>query len=655
MAYVALYRKWRPQGFDALVGQDPIRRTLKNSVAAGRISHAYLFTGPRGTGKTSTAKILAKALNCQNRREDGEPCGVCSNCVGIQDGSSMDVFEIDAASNRGIDQIRDLREAVKFAPTEGAYKVYIIDEVHMVTNDAFNAFLKTLEEPPSHVVFILATTEPQKIPATILSRCQRYDFRRITAHDIVERLEEVMADSRFSAEPSALQLIAVQAGGGLRDALSILDQAVAMAEGPITEKLVRDLLGLVGQEAMALLVDSLIEKNISKSLTLVEELRQNGQEPRQTLGQLLEYLRLLVLWFNAPSLVKEQVTQEEWETLKGQAEKGTEGSFRRWLEIFLRESGNLRVGSDARLHLEMALGKVHQDTKEPQDVTILVERIQELERRIIGLEDSRGSAREAIPPVAATEGVREASPARVDVKPSVIIEAANLPTEPPVEKISTSIEKEIAPQKNEVIEEPPKDEPEKSTGGELAPTEASFPQAESTVQQEVTTVKSTEVSDENEKVWQQLLGQLEVQNKRAIKACAEQGKLISLQNQQAVVAFLQSFPRDRLLRADFKKIIESLLGQITGSPTTLQCVLEGEVIPVATELVTPQEETPIVEEKEAAIENNIPVKVDEEEKFSKKPQENLIEKKSLSIEEAPKEVQSILKTLGIEEADVFEK
>ena len=218
MGYVALYRQWRPQGFDALVGQEPIRKTLKNSVAAGRISHAYLFTGPRGTGKTSTAKILAKALNCLQGREDGEPCGVCSNCVGIQDGSSMDVFEIDAASNRGIDQIRELREAVKFAPTEGAYKVYIIDEVHMVTTDAFNAFLKTLEEPPSHVVFILATTEPQKIPATILSRCQRYDFRRISVEDIVARLEEVMKASDFEAEATALHLIAVQAGGGLRDA-----------------------------------------------------------------------------------------------------------------------------------------------------------------------------------------------------------------------------------------------------------------------------------------------------------------------------------------------------------------------------------------------------------------------------------------------------
>lgn len=646
MAYVALYRKWRPQGFDALVGQDPIRRTLKNSVAAGRISHAYLFTGPRGTGKTSTAKILAKALNCQNRREDGEPCGICSNCVGIQDGSSMDVFEIDAASNRGIDQIRDLREAVKFAPTEGAYKVYIIDEVHMVTNDAFNAFLKTLEEPPSHVVFILATTEPQKIPATILSRCQRYDFRRITTHDIVERLEEVMADSGFSAEPSALQLIAVQAGGGLRDALSILDQAVAMAEGPITEKLVRDLLGLVGQEAMASLVDSLIERNLSKSLTLVEELRQNGQEPRQTLGQLLEYLRLLVLWFNAPNLVKEQVTQEEWETLKGQAEKGSEASFRRWLEIFLQESGSLRVGSDARLHLEMALAKVHQWTGEIKDITALVDRIQELERRIMGLEKSGVSVNSVFSSAGSAESSSLVSAPKKEEKPPMMDER---PKPSSVEKTATPAAVHSFTSNDETLEETfekKKEEPVKIESEKI----------ETVPSEETKTVKaeSVEVSEENEKIWQQLLDQLEVQNKRAIKACAEQGKLISLQNGQAVVAFLQSFPRDRLGKADFKKIIESLLNQITGDSMTLQCILEGEVLQTAAEPNKPQEAS-IAEEKEAPIKEAAFEMAEVKDNTPEKPKEILAEKKSISLEEAPKEVQSILKTLGIEEADVFEK
>ena len=219
MAYVALYRKWRPQGFDALVGQEAVRTALTNALETGRIAHAYLFAGPRGTGKTSTAKILAKAVNCEHGPTPN-PCNECQNCVRINDGTSMDVFEIDAASNRGIDEIRDLREKVAFAPVSGRYKVYIIDEVHMLTTEAFNALLKTLEEPPPHVIFILATTEPHKIPATIHSRCQRFDFRRVTDADIVKRLREVADGSGIAADDDALQLIAVQADGGMRDALS---------------------------------------------------------------------------------------------------------------------------------------------------------------------------------------------------------------------------------------------------------------------------------------------------------------------------------------------------------------------------------------------------------------------------------------------------
>ena len=235
MAYVALYRKWRPKTFSDLVGQEHVSRTLSQAIETGRVGHAYLFSGPRGTGKTSTAKILAKALNCE-QGPTTEPCNECESCRRVNDGTSMDVFEIDAASNRGIDEIRDLRETVKFAPANGKYKVYIIDEVHMLTSEAFNALLKTLEEPPERVVFILATTEVHKVPATIQSRCQRYDFKRIAVREIAERLRYVAENSEIKAEDAALALIARESAGGMRDALSTLDQCASLAEEQVTEK-----------------------------------------------------------------------------------------------------------------------------------------------------------------------------------------------------------------------------------------------------------------------------------------------------------------------------------------------------------------------------------------------------------------------------------
>ncbi|MBF1693873.1 DNA polymerase III subunit gamma/tau [Selenomonas sp.] len=365
MAYVALYRRWRPESFADLVGQEHISRTLSRAVTSGQTSHAYLFTGPRGTGKTSTAKILARALNCAEG-PTLTPCGICDSCRSISDGSSMDVFEIDAASNRGIDEIRDLRESVKFAPTEGHYKIYIIDEVHMLTTEAFNALLKTLEEPPERVIFILATTEPHKVPATIQSRCQRYDFHRITVTEIRDRLIYVCKESDIAAEEDALGIIAEQADGGMRDALSILDQCMALAEGTLTAERVQEALGLVGRAWIRRMAGEIAARDAAALIAQLSELLQSGRELKQVLAELAQYFRRLMIAGVGGAVSAAELCAGDAEELRMDAAQFTQEEIMAILRRLNETMQELRTSPQPRIAVEtLLIGLCHTEGAAP--------------------------------------------------------------------------------------------------------------------------------------------------------------------------------------------------------------------------------------------------------------------------------------------------
>jgi len=379
---MALYRKFRPDEFEDVKGQDAIVATLKNQIKAGRIGHAYLFCGTRGTGKTTVAKIFAKAVNCEHPA-DGSPCGECPMCRSIAAGTSMNVIEIDAASNNGVDNIREIREEVSYRPTEGRYKVYIIDEVHMLSIGAFNALLKTLEEPPEYVIFILATTEAHKIPVTILSRCQRYDFKRISIETIAGRLQELIEKEKWDVEERAVRYIARMADGSMRDALSLLDQCAAFYIGQrLTYDHVLEVLGAVDTEVFSRLLRELLAFDVQAVIKTVDELVMQGRELSQLASDFTWYLRNLLLVKSSDNMEEVlDVSTENLARLKEEAQMVEDDTLMRYIRIFSELTNQLKYATQKRVLLEVTLIKLCRPQMETNQDALL-ERIRAMEKRL---------------------------------------------------------------------------------------------------------------------------------------------------------------------------------------------------------------------------------------------------------------------------------
>lgn len=556
MAYVALYRQWRPQDFDALVGQKAVKTTLKNALASGKIAHAYLFSGPRGTGKTSMARILAKALNCE-QGPTAEPCGQCGNCQRIVQGTSLDVIEIDAASNTSVDNIRDLREQVAFTPAESRYKVYIIDEVHMLSTGAFNALLKTLEEPPAHAVFILATTDPQKVPATIQSRCQRFEFRRVTVDEIAEHLAMVAAGSGIEADADALRLIAIQAEGGMRDALSLLDQCGVMAKR-VTVATVRDVLGIVGREALHELTGAIGRRQLPQALATLNLLLEQGKDVKQVLTELIEYLRALVLYLAVPDYEEIYLT----DTKEALAELAPLFGRDRLLAAEERLHSaiqELRGSMRPRITAELCLLDLCR--VEGSTLAALSARIEQLERQLAG----------GVMPV-----YQQTLPAPVAAEPAAV-------QQPAAQKDFAAAAQQPLAQQSPAAEQvqAAKAAPAKKPAAKAQPAADTLAAAVNTAPKPKSArVQQTEeyAGDfaAGEDFWKQALEIMKAEKKNSMVSCAKNGRVFSFANNILQVAFKAPFLADRMNKDDYRKAFEEVLLRLARREIRLEAVIEGK-------------------------------------------------------------------------------